>query len=134
MYIHHSDCLKCFLQVEIQSYCHFNISNLNHIRYNFQCIFFTQVCALCNSSSTMNFFLVVISVVMAFTSALVNGLSCALGTELECVYETKCEIAYLADGIPTERCVPQQVCDCVWKSTGSGFLLNTRPVGENLFL
>ena len=70
----------------------------------------------CNSGSVMNFSLIFISIVLAFTSTLVNGLSCIPRTELECVTETKCELAYSFEGIPYDRCVPEQVCDCVLRS------------------
>ena len=127
------------MKVEILSLslpvCHcFNISNLNLLKYIFQRIyFFTQVSGQCHSSSTMKFSLIIISVGMAFTSIPVSGLSCAFGTELECVTETKCELTERGG-----RCFPQQVCDCVQKFFGPptrsrGFLPNFRPGGENFF-
>ena len=67
---------------------------------------------------------------------LVTGLSCIPGSELECVTETKCKLTYSFEGIPYNRWVPQQVCDCVRKSSGptrisTGFLPKFRPGSEN---
>ena len=91
-------------------YDYFSLFNKRQMQLPWQCIFFTQVGGLFNSISTMKFSPIFISIVMAFTSSLVSGLTCAVGAEPVCVTERKCELPEHGG-----RCVPQQVCDCVWK-------------------
>ena len=110
-------------------YDYFSLFNKRQMQLPWQCIFFTQVGGLFNSISTMKFSPIFISIVMAFTSSLASGLTCAVGAEPVCVTERKCELPEHGG-----RCVPQQVCDCVQPSRSRGLLPNFRPGGENLFV